>query len=53
MYEIGIEYQEIFHKHGAEKIQLLGSLNNGDDWVETILKLTRFFYRIKIGINYY
>lgn len=36
LYEIGTEYQEIFHKHGGEKVQLVESLNSGDDWVETI-----------------
>ncbi len=36
IYEIGTEYQEIFHKHGGHKIQLVPSLNSGDDWVETI-----------------
>lgn len=36
IYEIGTEYQEIFHKHGGEKVQLVESLNSGDDWVETI-----------------
>ena len=41
LYEIGIEYQEIFHKHGGEKIQLVESLNSGDDWVETIKKLAQ------------
>jgi protoporphyrin/coproporphyrin ferrochelatase len=39
VYEIGREYQEIFHKHGGEKIQLVESLNSGDDWVETIKKI--------------
>jgi ferrochelatase len=39
VYEIGTEYQEIFHKHGGEKIQLVESLNSGDDWVETIKKI--------------
>ncbi len=39
IYEIGTEYQEIFHKHGGEKIQLVESLNSGDDWVETIKKI--------------
>jgi ferrochelatase len=39
IYEIGSEYQEIFHTHGGEKIQLVESLNSGDDWVETIKKL--------------
>jgi ferrochelatase len=36
IYEIGTEYQEIFHKHGGNKVQLVESLNSGDDWVETI-----------------
>lgn len=39
IYEIGTEYQEIFHKHGGKKIQLVESLNSGDDWVETIKKI--------------
>lgn len=39
IYEIGTEYQEIFHKHGGEKIQLVESLNSGDDWVETIRQI--------------
>ncbi len=39
IYEIGTEYQEIFHKHGGEKIQLVESLNSGDDWVEAIKKM--------------
>ncbi|MDD2801680.1 MAG: ferrochelatase, partial [Methylococcales bacterium] len=39
VYEIGTEYQEIFHKYGGEKIQLVESLNSGDDWVETIKKI--------------
>lgn len=41
LYEIGTEYQEIFHKHGGEKIQLVESLNSGDDWVETIKKMIK------------
>ena len=36
IYEIGTEYQEIFHKHGGEKVQLVESLNSEDDWVQTI-----------------
>jgi ferrochelatase len=36
IYEISTEYQEIFEKHGGEKVQLVESLNSGDDWVETI-----------------
>ncbi len=36
IYEISTEYQEIFQKHGGVKVQLVESLNSGDDWVETI-----------------
>ncbi len=39
VYEIGTEYQEIFHQHGGEKIQLVESLNSGEDWVQTIKKI--------------
>ncbi len=39
VYEIGTEYQEIFHKHGGEKIQLVESLNSGDDWVQAVKKI--------------
>lgn len=39
VYEIGTEYQEIFHQHGGEKIQLVESLNSGDDWVQAIKKI--------------
>jgi ferrochelatase len=39
IYEIGTEYQEIFHQHGGEKIQLVESLNSGEDWVQTIKKI--------------
>lgn len=39
IYEIGTEYQEIFHKHGGTKIQLVESLNSGDDWVNAVKEL--------------
>tara|TARA_B110000037_G_scaffold223169_1_gene303196 strand:+ start:8166 stop:9197 length:1032 start_codon:yes stop_codon:yes gene_type:complete len=34
--EIGGEYQEIFEKHGGEKIQLVKSLNDSSKWVDTV-----------------
>ena len=34
--EIGEEYQELFEKHGGEKIQLVPSLNDGNDWIEAL-----------------
>ena len=36
IYEIGVEYAEIFHQHGGEKIQLVESLNTHSSWVEAI-----------------
>ena len=36
IYEIGVEYQEIFEEHGGEKIQLVESLNEHPMWVETL-----------------
>lgn len=32
--EIGDEYNQLFKEHGGEKVQLVESLNDGDDWVE-------------------
>jgi ferrochelatase len=40
IHEIGVEYQELFHENGGEKVQLVPSLNANDDWahaVKTIL----------------
>ena len=39
LHEIGTEYQELFHQLGGDKIQLVESLNSGDDWVEAIKKI--------------
>jgi ferrochelatase len=36
IYEIGIEYQELFEEHGGEKIQLVESLNDSPMWVEAL-----------------
>lgn len=36
IYEIGIEYQEVFEEHGGEKIQLVESLNDSDEWVSAL-----------------
>jgi ferrochelatase len=38
-YEIGTEYQEIFHKHGGEKITLVESLNDSDTWVDAVREI--------------
>jgi len=37
--EIGKEYQQIFEKHGGEKIQLVESLNDHPMWVEALKKI--------------
>lgn len=39
--EIGEEYQELFEKHGGEKIQLVPSLNDGDDWIDALESMVR------------
>lgn len=39
--EIGSEYQEIFEKHGGEKVQLVESLNDHPLWVDTIYNLVK------------
>jgi ferrochelatase len=39
IYEIGTEYQEIFHENGGEKIQLVESLNDSPLWVEALKKM--------------
>jgi ferrochelatase len=37
--EIGTEYQEIFEKHGGEKVQLVESLNDHPLWVDMLYNL--------------
>jgi ferrochelatase len=39
IYEIGVEYQEEFESFGGEKVQLVESLNDSDDWVDTVVEL--------------
>lgn len=34
--EIGIEYQQLFTENGGEKIQLVESLNDSDQWISTL-----------------
>jgi len=36
IYEIGTEYQEIFHEHGGEKVQLVESLNDSPVWINAL-----------------
>ncbi len=37
--EIGKEYQDLFVKHGGEKVQLVESLNDHPMWIDTLNKL--------------
>ena len=37
--EIGDEYQEIFHSHGGEKVQLVESLNDHPLWIKCLKEL--------------
>jgi ferrochelatase len=39
IYEIGTEYQEIFHAHGGEKVTLVKSLNSSDAWVKAVKEI--------------
>ncbi len=39
IYEIGTEYDELFKKHGGEKIQLVESLNEHPAWIEALKAL--------------
>lgn len=34
--EIGEEYQELFEKHGGEKVQLVPSLNESETWIDAL-----------------
>lgn len=36
IHEIGTEYNELFHHHGGEKIQLVPALNSSDAWVSAL-----------------
>jgi ferrochelatase len=39
IYEIGTEYQEIFHENGGEKVTLVRSLNSSDTWVKAVKEI--------------
>ena len=41
IYEIGTEYQEIFHEHGGEKVDLVESLNSNDTWVNAVVDMVK------------
>ncbi len=39
--EIGREYLELYREHGGEELDLVPSLNTGDDWVDALETLVR------------
>jgi ferrochelatase len=39
IYEIGVEYDQLFKKHGGEKVQLVESLNDHPLWIEAMARL--------------
>jgi ferrochelatase len=39
IYEIGVEYDELFRKHGGEKVTLVPSLNDSPVWIEAMKKM--------------
>ncbi|MBT1687430.1 ferrochelatase [Dawidia soli] len=39
--EIGDEYQEIFHEHGGQKVQLVESLNDSPTWIDCLRDLVK------------
>jgi len=41
LFEISVEYQELFQEHGGEIIQLVPSLNSNDTWVKSVADIVR------------
>mgnify|MGYP000083940165 CR=1 FL=1 len=41
IYEIGIEYEEIFKQYGGEKLQLVESLNEEAKWIEALRRMAQ------------
>ena len=39
IYEIGVEYDEIFKEHGGEKVTLVESLNDSPKWIDALKKM--------------
>ena len=39
IYEIGVEYDEIFKQHGGESVTLVKSLNDNDVWVKALKEI--------------
>ena len=41
IYEIGVEYQEIFQEHGGEKVDFVESLNDSDSWANAVAEMVK------------
>ncbi len=39
LYEIGVEYNELFQKNGGEKVDLVESLNDSPAWIESMKRM--------------
>ena len=39
IYEIGIEYEEIFKKNGGKNLRLVESLNDSEEWVKGLKEI--------------
>lgn len=39
IYELGVEYSDLFKKHGGMRIEYAESLNDSDGWVDAVLKI--------------
>ena len=39
--EIGVEYGELFHRLGGEKLQMVESLNSDDKWIELLKEIVQ------------
>ncbi len=41
LYTIGVEYKELFKKHGGEKLELMEAMNNDALWMEALAEVCR------------
>jgi ferrochelatase len=39
IYELGVEYNDLFKEHGGEKLQLVESLNDSPKWIDAMKKI--------------
>jgi ferrochelatase len=41
LYEIGVEYDELFKKHGGEKTDMVESLNDSKQWISAMARIVQ------------